>query len=139
MSTNTKRYVGTCHCGAVKFAVNIDLDEGGSRCNCSICTKLNAFSRLMKPEAFELIAGESETSSYEWGHRVSRRHFCKHCGVSCFARGHLPEVGGDFVAINLSCLDGVELRDLKVAYWDGRHENWDAGARDTPWPMLGNT
>jgi hypothetical protein len=136
MTTKTKRYAGTCHCGAVKFAADIDIDEGGARCNCSICTKLNAFNKLMKPEAFELLAGESELSAYEWGARISRRYFCKHCGVACFGRGYLAEVGGDFVSINLMCLDGVELAPLKSVYWDGRHDNWDAGPRPTPWPIL---
>jgi len=56
--------------------------------------------------------------------------------VTCFGRGHLAELGGDFVSINLNCLDGVELSELKVMYWDGRHDNW-AGARDEPWPVLG--
>ena len=136
MTTNTKRYVGTCHCGAVTFAADIDLDEGGARCNCSICTKLNAFNKLMKPEAFELLSGESELGAYEWGARISRRSFCKHCGVSCFGRGYLAEVGGDFVSINLSCLEGVELATLKCVYWDGRHDNWHVGPRPTPWPIL---
>ncbi|HVW30162.1 MAG TPA: GFA family protein [Polyangiaceae bacterium] len=136
MNTNSKRYIGSCHCGAVQFAANIDLSDGGSRCNCSICTKLNAFGKLMKPEAFELLAGEGELGAYEWGPRISKRYFCKHCGVQCFGRGHLPEVGGDYVSINLSCLDGVELSDLKAIYWDGRHDNWQAGPRATPWPIL---
>ena len=139
MDTNTERYAGSCHCGRVKFAATIDLGEGGSRCNCSICTKLNAFGRVMKPEAFELVTGDGELSSYEWGHRISRRYFCRHCGVSCFARGNLPELGGDFVSINLGCLDGVELREMKAAHWDGRHDNWNAGPRETAWPILNAT
>jgi hypothetical protein len=136
MEKSKNEYVGSCHCGAVRFRIRADLSEGGSRCNCSICTKLNAFGRLMKPDAFELLAGEHETGSYEWGGKVSMRRFCKHCGVYCFGRGHLEQLGGDFVSVNLSCLDGVELDSLKVVYWDGRHDNWQAGPRNTPWPIL---
>jgi len=136
MNQNENGHVGTCHCGAVRFRMQGELAAGGSHCNCSVCTKVNAFGRLLKPEEFELLAGEGNLTSYEWGHRVSRRYFCKNCGVTCFGRGHLAELGGDFVSINLNCLDGVELSELKVMYWDGRHDNW-AGARDEPWPVLG--
>ncbi len=130
-----QRYSGSCHCGAVRFEASIDLAGGGGSCNCSICTKLNMFSTIVKPEAFDLLAGESELSSYEWGGKTSRRFFCKHCGVHCFGRGHLAEVGGDYVGVNLSCLDGVEVSNIKAVHWDGRHNNWQAGPRDTPWPI----
>jgi hypothetical protein len=130
----TKAHTGTCHCGAVRFEVAFDLAAGASRCNCTICTKLGATGGLVKPHAFELLAGEESLGSYAWGAKISRRFFCKTCGVYCFGRGHLDVLGGDFVSVNLNTLDGVELGDLKVVYWDGRHDNWQAGPRTTPWP-----
>jgi hypothetical protein len=53
--------------------------------------------------------------------------------VHCFGSGHLAELGGDFVSINYNTLDDVDPLDVKVSYWDGRHDNWQAGARDNPW------
>jgi hypothetical protein len=120
----------------VQFSASIDLSAGASRCNCSVCTKNAWTAAIVKPDTFELTAGESELSTYEWGSKISVRYFCRHCGVGCFARGHLAEVGGDFVSVNLNCLDGVELHDLQIQYWDGRHNNWEAGPRATPWPIL---
>jgi hypothetical protein len=131
-----RKYLGTCHCGAVRFEVGIDLTKGGSRCNCTICTKLGQTGAIVKPEAFALLAGKESLSVYAWGAKISQRYFCKHCGVSCFGRGHLAQLGGDYVSVNLSALEGVELADLKVVYWDGRHDNWHAGPRDTPWPIM---
>ncbi len=64
------------------------------------------------------------------------RYFCKHCGVHVFGRGDVPELGGAFASVNVDCLDDVELSFLKVGYWDGRHDNWQAGLRERPWPML---
>lgn len=56
-------------------------------------------------------------------------------GVTCFLRGHLPELGGDYVAIYLNTLDDLDPSTIQVMYWDGRHDNWEAGPRDTPWPF----
>lgn len=127
---------GSCHCGAVQFRVTADLGKGGSHCNCSICTKLSQLGGIVKPDAFQLVSNENALSTYAWGGRTATRYFCKHCGVHCFMRGDLPQVGGAYVGINYNCLDGVELSDLKVVYWDGRHNNWEAGPRDRPWPIL---
>jgi hypothetical protein len=128
------KHTGSCHCGAVKFEVEIDVTRGG-RCNCSICTKINGTGGIVKPDAFALVAGEAALSTYEWGAKISRRYFCKHCGVHCFGRGYLEVIGGDYVSVNLNTLDGVDLGGVPVGYWDGRHDNWQAGMRDTPWPI----
>jgi hypothetical protein len=66
------------------------------------------------------------------GERIGR---CN-CGVHCFARGHLDVLGGDYVSVNLNALDGVDVDDGKVVYWDGRHDNWQAGPRNKPWPTV---
>jgi len=102
-------HTGSCHCGRVRFQVSIDTRQGG-RCNCSICTKIS-----------------------QLGHKIGRRAFCRHCGVHCFGSGHLAELGGDFVSINYNTLDDVDPLDVKVIYWDGRHDNWHAGPSDKPW------
>lgn len=134
MTDNTKKHTGSCHCGAVKFEVTVDATKGG-RCNCSICTKLNAIGAITKPDALVVLSGESELSSYAWGQRVSTRYFCKHCGIYLFSRGHLPELGGDFAGVNLTALDEIDPVDIELTYWDGRHDNWDAGPRSTAWPI----
>ena len=131
-----RTYQGSCHCGAARFEVTADLSTGGSRCNCSVCTKVAQTGGLVKPEAFKLLSGEDALSFYEWGGRTARRYFCKTCGVSVFGRGSLPQLGGTYVSVFYNCLDNVEVGDLKVGYFDGRHNNWMAGLRDRPWPIL---
>jgi hypothetical protein len=137
MKTNdsAKKHQGSCHCGAVRFEVTLDAIKG-ARCNCTICNKLGTTNDSVKPEAFTLLSGEAHLSSYEWGTKVGKRFFCRVCGVSCFGRGHLAEYGGDFVSISYNCLDDVDLAEVEVLYWDGRHDNWEAGPRSTPWPIF---
>ena len=107
-----------------------------SRCNCSTCTKTGITGGITKPAAFALLSDEAALGMYEWGPKISRRFFCKTCGVHCFARGHLAEVGGDYVSVNFNCLDDVDMSRVELAYWDGRHDNWQAGTRSAPWPTF---
>jgi hypothetical protein len=126
---------GSCHCGAVRFLVKIDA-TAGTRCNCSICQKDGLTAAIVKPEALTVIAGEDQLSTYEWGSKAGKRFFCKHCGIACFARGVLEQLGGAYASIPLNSLDDVDLAEVEVTYWDGRHYNWEAGARPTPWPVF---
>src|SRR5262245_32675891 len=116
---------GGCHCRAVRFEASFDASEPGSRCNCSICTKIAPTGRIVKPEAFALLSGQDRLGSYEWGAKVSKRFFCSVCGVHCFGSGHLAELGGDFVSINLNCMDDLDPNEMPVIHWDGRHNNWE--------------
>src|ERR1700722_13552683 len=103
----SKKHAGGCHCGAVRFEVMVDATTG-SRCNCSVCMKTSVTGTIVKPEALVLVSGSENLSTYEWGGKTSKRFFCKHCGVHCFGRGHLAEVGGDYASVNLNCLDGFD-------------------------------
>lgn len=132
--SKTTKHTGSCHCGNVKFEVRIDASRG-SRCNCSICTKTSQLGSVVKPAAFELQTPKAELSFYEWGTKMGRRYFCKTCGIHVFGAGHLEQLGGDFVSVNLNTLDDIDTSEVEVTHWDGRNDNWQAGDRPAPWPM----
>ncbi len=132
---HVKCHSGGCHCGAVRFEVSVDASHG-SRCNCSICNKVAQLGAIVKPESFTLLAGADSITEYAWGMKIGRRSFCKHCGVHCFGRGHLAQLGGDYVSVNFNALDDVDPLNVTVTHWDGRHDNWQAGPRSTPWPIV---
>lgn len=132
--SNTK-HTGGCHCGAVRFEVETDLAKGVSRCNCTVCTKRGATGHIVKPDAFRLTAGDKDLGVYQWGTKVGSYHFCKHCGINVYGSGSIPELGGEFVSVNVNCLDEVDPSLLQTIYWDGRHDNWQAGPRNEPWPV----
>ena len=63
---------------------------------------------MVAPTDFELLAGEDEPARHAWGPKSSKRFFCNDCGVHLFGRGHLAEIGGHYVAVNLNCIDGFD-------------------------------
>ena len=129
-----KNHQGGCHCGDVRYGVEVDVGQA-TRCNCDICTKLGVTGAIVKPAVFELLSGEEHLATYTRTPEIGTRYFCKRCHVFCFSRGHLEFLGGDFVSVNLNTLDGFDAGLAPVVYWDGRHDNWNAGPRPTTLPV----
>jgi hypothetical protein len=122
-----RTYHGSCHCGAVKYEADIDLDEGTGKCNCSICWKKRYWSAGMKPDDFRLVAGEDALGDYRFNTMQAHNRFCRTCGVTVYGHGHIEAAGGDFVSISVATLDDLDpaaLAEAPVRYMDGRGDNW---------------
>ena len=114
----TQTYTGGCHCGAVRYEVTLALDPVMS-CNCSICAKRGWLLSFTTKEQFKLLAGGDHLTDYQFNKHVIHHLFCRTCGTASFARGIRPD-GKDMVAINVRCLDGVDVGALKLTSYDGR-------------------
>lgn len=113
-----QRYQGGCQCGAVRWATTVDTDKALA-CNCSRCGRLG-FNLCFVPESeFELISGGDALTEYTFNKHVIAHMFCATCGVQSFSRGQRPD-GSKTVAVNVRCLDGINVHDLHPRQIDGR-------------------
>jgi len=117
--SETKRYEGGCHCGQVRFDVSLDLSQPLLSCNCSICHKTGTLLGFVPVEQFNLRSGAEHLTDYQFGKKAIHHVFCATCGVRSFAKGTMPD-GKEMRAINVRCLDGVELEGLQVMKVDGK-------------------
>ena len=115
---DTRRLTGGCHCGAVRYAVETDLAMVIS-CNCSHCAKKGFLLTFTPKAAFTLKTDRSALAEYTFNTGKIRHQFCRTCGVQSFADGIGPN-GDEMAAINVRCLDDVDLASLAVVQVNGR-------------------
>ena len=113
-----KSHTGGCHCGTVRFEVETDLARVIA-CNCSICSKTGWLLTFVPPEQFTVVSGADEVAEYQFGKKRVHHFFCPRCGIHPFSRGTAPD-GRDTRAVNVRCLDGVDVDTLTVTRFDGK-------------------
>ncbi len=109
---------GGCHCGKVRFEVTTDLRQIMA-CNCSICAKHGLWLTFVPAADFKLLSGEDALKDYQFATKQIHHVFCTTCGVESFGRGRKPD-GTELVAVNVRCLDGVDIATLAPAPFDGK-------------------
>jgi hypothetical protein len=115
---DAKTYQGGCHCGIVRYEATSDLAQV-VECNCSICMKRGAVWAFVKVPQFKLHKGKEALADYQFGKKNIHHLFCKACGVGSFSRGLAPN-GEETFAINVNCLDDVDVSTLKLTPFDGK-------------------
>ena len=110
-------YKGSCHCGKTKFEVEGELKQVLS-CNCSICRRKGALLWGMPATGFKLLTPPSNLKTYEFNKHVIHHKFCTTCGINPFSEA-ADKSGNKMVAVNVRCLDGVDLDKLEVKHIDG--------------------
>jgi len=117
--SDAKMYRGSCHCGAVKYEVELDLSGPVLACNCSMCGRTGSLMTFVPADKFRLLSGEGALTDYQFNTKNIHHLFCTTCGVRSFGRG----TGRDGVAtcmINVRCLEGVDPLSLEVKHVDGK-------------------
>ncbi len=109
---------GGCHCGAIRFTARADFSTA-MVCNCSHCAMKDFHLAFVPTDAFNLVRGQGAFTSYRFNTGTLEHTFCSTCGVQAFGYGRGPD-GNEQVAINLRCVDGIDLETLSIRHVNGR-------------------
>ena len=111
-------FQGSCHCGRVAFEVQGTL-QGVMACNCSICSRKGSLLWFVPREQLTLRTPDDAAATYMFNKHVIKHRFCPVCGIHPYGEGTGPD-GKAMAAINVRCLEGVDLDALPVMHYDGR-------------------
>lgn len=112
------KYQASCHCGKVAMAFEGEIKEVLS-CNCSICQREGALLWFLPRNQLRLLTPEDAASTYTFNKHVIRHRFCPVCGIHPYAEALDPK-GQPMAAINVRCVEGIDLDTLVVKHYDGR-------------------
>ena len=112
------KYQGSCHCGQVAFEVEGDLPEVMS-CNCSMCQRKGTLMWFVPRQALALLTPPDAMATYTFNKHVIQHRFCPTCGIHPFGEGVAPN-GQAMAAINVRCLEGIDVAALQVKHFNGR-------------------
>ena len=112
---------GACHCGAVKFSVELPKGLASARrCTCSICRMRGAIAVSANIDGLTITQGADRLATYRFNTGTAEHHFCTACGIYTH---HRRRSSPNEFGINVACLDGVSPFDFEeVVVHDGdRH------------------
>jgi hypothetical protein len=111
-------YKGSCHCGQISFQVEGALEKA-MECNCSHCSRKGYLLWFVPRSQLHLLSPEVDLVTYTFNKHAIKHHFCPTCGCAPFGFGK-DRSGADTAAVNVRCLEAVELTSLKRVPVDGR-------------------
>ena len=116
------KYLGGCHCGAVRFEVEAPEWVEAKNCNCSICAKSGHLHLIVPRSRFRLLQGGDALTTYTFNSGVAQHYFCSTCGIKPF---YVPRSNPDGIDVNVRCFDETP-GELVVHDFDG--QNWEQHA-----------
>ena len=109
---------GSCHCGKVAFEVSGEVD-GALACNCSMCARRGSLLWFVSRDQLRLLTDEADLAAYTFNRHVIQHRFCATCGIHPYGEG-VDRKGNRTAAINLRCLEDIDLDAIPVQHFDGR-------------------
>jgi hypothetical protein len=115
----TQTYSGGCQCGKVRYEVQMGIGEVLA-CNCSRCGRQGSLLAFAPATQFNLLSGDADLTKFKFNKHMIQHQCCSTCGIQSFAIGTHPKTGAKLAAINVRCVDLVDVEALKVKKVDGR-------------------
>ena len=117
--TNLNPCEGGCHCGAVRYRIEVPDAVVVHKCNCSICRKSGYLHLIVPAQHFKLLQGREQLVEYTFNTGVAKHLFCGVCGIKSY---YVPRSHPDGFSVNLNCVDMPAGVDVLVEPFDG--QNW---------------
>jgi hypothetical protein len=111
-------YRGSCHCGRVAYEVEGEIDKALA-CNCSMCQRKGSLLWFVPRDRFKLLTPQENETAYLFNQHNIQHRFCSTCGMHPYALGTDPK-GNAMAAINLRCIEDIDLQEIPVTHFDGR-------------------
>jgi hypothetical protein len=109
----------SCHCGRVAYEVEGEIDQVMA-CNCSICQRKGSLLWFVPKDKFRLKTPEDAAATYLFNKHVIKHRFCPVCGIHPYGESIHPKTGTPTAAINIRCIEGIDLEKIPVVHFDGR-------------------
>lgn len=109
-------FKGSCHCQAVKFEIDTNLEEL-TTCDCSICCRKNALMVKAHESAMRIMSGEETLTTYTFHTHTAQHYFCSVCGIYPF---HRKRVTPDHYGVNVYCLEDFDPKGIPIRATDGK-------------------
>ena len=111
---------GSCHCGKIKFNIDVSEKITVQECNCSICSKTGYIHLIVPGSKFSLLSGKEYLTTYEFNTKTAKHMFCRECGIKAF---YIPRSNPDGYSVNFRCIDQTRFTHIIVEKFDGI--NWE--------------
>jgi hypothetical protein len=112
------KHKGSCHCGKVSFEAEGEI-KSALACNCTICQRKGSLLWFIPRGDLRLLSPEDAAGSYTFNKHAVKHRFCRACGIHPYAEAVDPK-GRPMAAINLRCVEGIDLAAIPVQHYDGR-------------------
>lgn len=84
-----------------------------------MCGRSGTVLRFVPVSQFKLLSGAEVLTDYRFNTKSINHQFCSVCGIKAFAAGSSPD-GSETRAINVRCLDDVDLATIQTHQFDGK-------------------
>ncbi len=111
-------YRGSCHCGQVAYEVEAEM-QPALACNCSMCQRKGSLLWFVPRDKLRLLTPQDASRVYTFNKHLIQHYFCPTCGIHPYAEASDPQ-GNPVAAVNVRCLEGIDLATVPVQHYDGR-------------------
>lgn len=99
-------YLGACDCGAVRYAIELDLKGRDTRTG-------SVWEQSAPAASFRLLTGHESVIGYQFAREDAHHFFCARCQTRAFSLS-APE-GAAYYSVDLKALRGPALSGLAAA------------------------